>query len=141
MATQVTQDEIAGTTLGYAQITSNFATTSTTATQVTGLSVTVSVAGGRRVKITVTGRTMLNSTANAYTTITVWDGTVGSGTQLGSTDFQAYAINAETPAILISAPVPSAGSHTYNVGLHVSGGTGTLAATSTAPAFILVELI
>lgn len=129
-------------TLGYAQITSNFTTASTSAVQATGLTVTVTIpAGGRRVKITAFSDTTYCTTAGGLVTMSVWDGVVGSGTFLSRTVTYAPASNTGAPATAIAVVAPSAGSKTYNVGLSTSTGTGGIEALSIAPAFILVEAI
>lgn len=136
------QSQVAGSTLGYAQITSNFTTTSTTAVQVTGLSITVTVpSGGRRVKITAWAETMItNGAANIYWQI--WQGTVGSGTLLSRAQNYLPASTGANNAIAIAVITPSAGSYTYNVGCYnTQGATAGIEATSTYPAFIMAELI
>ncbi|MET3349049.1 UNVERIFIED_ORG: hypothetical protein ABID57_000718 [Arthrobacter sp. UYEF1] len=126
-------------TLGYAQITSNFANATTTQTQITGLTVTVTIpAGGRKTKITVyvpgTHNTVI-STAQYE----LWDGVVGSGTKL--THFrELHAIAGNQFGMhLTYVGTPSAGSKTYNVAMAPDTGTETLQAAATYPAFILVE--
>jgi hypothetical protein len=128
-------------TLGYAQITSNATATSLAA--VSGLSTTVTIpAGGRRTKITVYCQKMYNTSGPSNTRLTLWDGTVGSGTQLTAAEFTSGSANYGAPITLTWSGVPSAGSKTYNVGLTAVGGTtATLEAASTYPAFILVEII
>lgn len=130
-------------TLGYAQITTNFATSNTTDTQVTGLSVTVTIpSGGRKVKITVFAANVFNTTANTTITATLWNGTVGSGTQLSQ--MQTIPASAIGPVLMIMAVhTPSAGSITYNVGIRTANGAdaANISAASTTPAFILVEAI
>ncbi|WP_307609881.1 hypothetical protein [Pseudarthrobacter sp. W1I19] len=129
-------------TLGYAQITTNFTTASTSAVQATGLTVTVAVpAGGRKVKITVFSDTTYCTTAGGLVTMSVWDGVVGSGTLLSRTVTYAPTSNTGAPATAMAVVTPSAGSKTYNVGLSTSTGTGGIEALATAPAFILVEAI
>jgi hypothetical protein len=129
-------------TLGYAQITSSFTTTSTSAVQVTGLTSAVTIpAGGRKVKITAWTGSMFTSSASTVT-MTIWDGTVGSGTQLAFCQVnQGSVTNTATGAICMAVVTPAAGSKTYNVGFFVGGGTGTFYASSIGPAFILVEAI
>lgn len=132
-------------TLGYTAITSSFATTSIPATQVTSLTSTVNVpAGGRRVKITVCSESITNNTNGAYAVAGIWDGTVGSGTQLGIYNVQMAAASQRIYLCVVATHVPSSGSHTYNVSLGTgSSGTATLGtgAGATAPTFILVEAI
>jgi len=140
----ITADKLATSaiTLGYAQITSDFTTTSTTAVQVTGLSVTVTIpAGGRRVKITAY-TTTVSSNTSAVTIITLWDGAVVSGTQIGQANRNTINTASNNDQLMCMAIVtPAAGSKTYNVGLHTTAGTATLGAAANGPAFILVEAI
>jgi len=131
-----------GTTLGYAQITSMFSTSSTSFVQVTGLTTTVTVpSGGRKVKITAFSKSMYNTSSGAYSEMSIWDGTVGSGTQISDCTLLTAAANQEVPNSCIAVVTPSAGSKTYNVGLKASAGTAAITAATTNPAFILVELI
>ncbi len=129
--------------LGYTAITSNFSTASTSAVQVTSLTSTVTIpSGGRSVKITAYAPSLYNGTISTNVILTIWDGTVGSGTQLGSAVVSAPAANAQAPVTAMAIVTPSAGSKTYNIGLNASGGgTANLSASATGPAFILVELI
>lgn len=138
------QSQVAGSTLGYAQITANATTTNTTVTAVSGLSVTVTIpSGGRRVKITAFAGGITQSAASGVVEFTLWDGVVGSGTQIGLSSITAPAASFQEPGVCIAVPsVPSAGSKTYNVGFRsATPGTSTIVAGTTNPAFILVELI
>lgn len=135
MAQKITPYQTTTTLLGYAQITSNFTTTSSSTVQVTGLSVTVTAPGSRRLEITFSSSTVASSSGVAI--VEIWDGTVGSGTQIG----QYNVSGTNHGATVIATPLPSAGSHTYNIGYRVTSGTGTLAAGSTSPAFIAVKVI
>lgn len=132
-------------TLGYTQITSNYVGAGDTSVhQVTGLTSTVTIpAGGRKVKITFFAKDIFAATAGAITTWSIWDGTVGSGTQLAATGTNAQANGYAFPGICIAVVTPAAGSKTYNIGAQTSNAANvpTLEASSTAPAFILVEAI
>lgn len=128
-------------TLGYTQITGNVTSTSTTVAQVAGLTSTVTIpAGGRRVKVTCYVWAM-TSTGTFSHQLSIWDGTVGSGTMLTKYDIAALSTQDTGICMIAVPPAPAAGSKTYNIGWLVSGGTGTLNAATTAPAFILVEAI
>lgn len=130
--------------LGYTARTSNFSTSSTTPVQVTDLSVTVTIpAGGRSIKITAFTTALENNTANQYASLGIWDGTVGSGTQLNVGLARGSLAGFLVPATIMAVVTPSAGSKTYNVGLSTAGGSGTaqLYASENNPAFILVEAI
>jgi hypothetical protein len=136
-ATEISTSAI---TLGYAQITTDFTTTSATPVQVTGLTISPTIpAGGRRIKITVRADYVDNATSGGFTTISIWDGTVGSGILLAEieppTDLRQMPVN------ILASVVPSAGSKTYNVGISTGAGTVTLHSTATNAAFILVEAI
>lgn len=132
-------------TLGYASIVAFFATPSTTGAQVTGLTVSVTIpAGGRRVKITAFCPTMYSTTAaNAKVVLSIWDGAVGSGTQLAAGNGFGGGGAGATNGLVIAVASPAAGAKTYNVGLaHATGaGTAQLEAGTGFPAFILVEAI
>lgn len=121
---------------GYAQVTANQGSITTTDTDLTGLSVTVTVNSGERIKIT--GRITVDSTVTddtaelhikeSTTVLTASDILCRPGS-IGKTGFAQVILT------------PSAGSHTYKLALQRVAGTGTLtmAASSGAPAFILVE--
>lgn len=131
-------------TLGYAQITTGFNTSATTATQVTGLTVSVTIpSGGRAVKISVYTLGLYATTGGDSVVMTLWDGTVGSGTQLQQAQYDTTTGVKGIPIFLQAHATPGAGSKTYNVGLH--NGTAarnvSLEAGATFPAFILVEAI
>lgn len=116
-------------TLGSVSITSNSTTTSSTAA---APSVPISKAvtipdGGREVLVEFTADSIQNTTANKYCQITLWEGTVGSGTQIGRATAQSVGASQSIPCYVRSKPgyTPSAGSKTYNVGLSTAGDTGT----------------
>lgn len=131
-------------TLGYAQITSTLTTTSTTQVQATGLTTTVTIpAGGRKVKITAYAAIHVDTNTKAAL-LSIWDGTVGSGTQLAQDFIVLPAALNDAGFIAIAIITPASGSKTYNVGWKSDPGggiTATLNASSTNPAFILVEAI
>lgn len=138
----INQSQALGTKLGYAQITTSFSSTSTSSVQVTGLTSTVTVpSGGRSVKITVYGSSLDNTVQYALQYFEIWDGTVGSGTQIGGGYITSPTANRGGPCTIVTVVTPSAGSKTYNVGFKTTTGTGTIVATSTVPACVLVELI
>lgn len=125
-------------TLGYVQITTNFTTTSASAVQVTSLTLTVTIpAGGRRIKVSAyTGS--LASSSSGVPVLSLWNGIVGSGTQIQ----QCNGIASDGAGkYIVWSGTPGAGSVTYNLGLSTSAGTGTLTGSSTIPAFLIVEAI
>ena len=130
-------------TLGYAQITSSFTNTTVGAyTDVTSLTVTVTVpAGGRRIKIS-TGGYYFTSSAVAGTFIELAIIDVTGATQIGgigqSLATSGYGLN---PNHFVTH-VPASGSRTYKIQFkQANAGTFTYAANSSIPAFILVEAI
>lgn len=128
-------------TLGYAQITADFTTAASNAA-VTGLSTTVTIpAGGRRVKITAWVECIQHSAAITNLSLSIWDGTVGSGTQLARSFGTIPGSNYSLPATCIAITTPAAGSKTYNVGFGSGSATSKIIASATSPAFILVEAI
>lgn len=128
--------------LGYRQIISNVSTTSTSDVAITGLSCPVIVPTGRKVKVTVYSYAIFGTVIGSYF-VNAWDGTVGSGSKI-----QEAAYNnggAATGAALLNATgitTPAATSKTYNAGYHAGqASTLTFQATSTSPAYIMVELV
>lgn len=127
--------------LGYRRIVTNFTTTATTDTQVTGLSVPVIVPTGRKIKVSVFSPGLFNATAANKAAISIWDGVVAVGTELA----YGYGIQGGSSASSgqASATVtPTTTSKTYNVGLVSSGATvATVEAAAVGPAYIQVELV
>lgn len=131
-------------TLGYAQITTNFSTVSTMAAQITGLTTTVTIpSGGRKVKITGFASDMFAATAADYIAMTIWDGTVGSGTQLARGQMNGQGTAGQSVGIVMAVVTPAAGSKTYNIGLQTGSAShaANIEAAASFPAFILVETI
>lgn len=129
-------------TLGYAQITGNFTTTSTSQVQVTGLTAAVTIpAGGRRVKITAYAPDLQQSSSTGSIYLGIWDGAVNTGTQLTISIYTPNSANTTSPIVAMAVVTPSAGAKTYNVSIKAGSGTATLEAGATYPAFILVEAI
>jgi hypothetical protein len=130
-------------TLGYAQITTGTATNSSSSyVLATGLTATVTIpAGGRKIRITAWTRAMQNAVAATNNSMSIWDGTVGSGTQLAECFATCPASNGLTQMTCVAVVSPAAGAKTYNVGYAGNGQNGAITASATAPAFILVEAI
>lgn len=130
-------------TLGYVQITATTTVSSGSSSQVTGLTVTVTIpVGGRRVRITGYVPYWTNSAAGTLG-MSIWDGTVGTGTQLTAAEQSFGGTSGFSAQCIVSAVVtPAAGSKTYNIGaLMTSATTITAQASTTAPAYISVEAI
>lgn len=124
-----------GMTLAYAEVTAN-QTGITTEVDLTGLTVTVTVPAGRRIKIT-TSIYINRTVADGVSVLRIKEG----GTQLHQADyFVRNAAEAQTVerSVVIT---PSAGTHTYKLTLALGTGTGStgLVAAATFPAYILVE--
>lgn len=143
----VTADKLAtnAITIGFAQITSTVTTTSNgTPVQATGLTVTVTIpSGGRKVEISVFVPRAQHNSAGNYFVGSIWDGTVGSGTQLvDSALYQATSANTGGGFYLTTVVTPAAGSKTYNFGFNgTSANTTSIAVSATSPAYILAKVI
>lgn len=115
--------------------------TSATATAVSGLSMALTASGGVPYKVRVRAGSIFNSNAATNATVSLWDGTVGSGTQIidavGSVSAANYQLsfNVETPVIFAS------GAKTYNIGLAASAGTTTLRGTAITPVIMELEYV
>ena len=129
--------------LGLVESSSDFTTASGTFVLRTGLSATVTVpSGGRKVKVTVGFRTIyMAGGTNGTATVSVWDGTVGSGTQLGERTYRLQDAAFEVSPTPMFFQSPSAGSKTYNVGVKTTAGTIGFQGTAAGQAFILVEAL
>jgi hypothetical protein len=133
----------ASNTLGYAEIASDFTTTTSGSfVNVTGLSIPVTVpAGGRRIKITAHAPALVTSgTSGQGLRMGIFD--VDTGATLGLCDDTTAGSNYKNAATAIACPVPTAGVHNYKVMIKQdTANTLRLQAASDSPAFILVELI
>lgn len=128
--------------LGYRQRTA--VVSNTTTAQVTGLSCAVIVPTGRTIKISAHAPWFTQTTSNTGQEWTIWDGTVGAGTALAYTTVgytSAGGTSWYASAEAFAVTTPSSASKTYNVGLGASGGTVSLQANSSYPAFVMVELV
>lgn len=126
--------------LGSIQTTANFSTTSATAVQVTGQTVTVTVPSGyTQVRITVSSRDFYNTGSSVATIPSIWRGTVSSGTQIAQALINGSSGGSvATQLTFFGLDTPGAGPVTYNLGM-LSGGTGTIEAGSGYPLTMLVE--
>lgn len=117
--------------LGYAEITSSFTRTGAGSSDITGLTVTVTV-GSRPILVHVFAPQVVNSAAG-LAAIALYEG----ATLLNSAYGPQGAINGSlNPWVRLS---PSAGSHTYKATLvQVITGNTTITASATQPAFIQV---
>lgn len=141
-AVQANQLATSAINLGYTQSTTTFTTTSGTATQVTGLTVTGTIpSGSRKVKITAF-MPSVSASATSGIILSLWNGTVGTGTQLNITGWTCPTSSYVNLLECIYIFTPSAGSFTYNVGFAGNGSaTVQTIGVSGGIAFILVEAI
>lgn len=130
--------------LGYRQIVAggSFSTTSTTQTLVTPLSVPVQVTAHRKIKITIYADIFGASAGTNVAIVKIWDGTVGSGTQLTQTNSLAGSTTNNPTAVMSEVqptPPTTSGLKTYNVGLSINiSGTAQFSSVG-APVFARVE--
>jgi hypothetical protein len=123
--------------LGYVEVTSGQTVSTGTETDLTGLSVTVTVGTNRRIRVTAHG--LFNRT--------VADGVSVARIKEGSTElgrFSQHSPSAATEFDLGEGSAiltPSAGSHTYKCTLQRVTGTGNavMSAAAGSPAWLLVE--
>lgn len=126
-----------GAELGYAEITSNFATASPSAVDITGLTTTV-VVGTRPIIVEFGAAAISNGTAaKGYFAYILEDGVVVDW-------ISAYSITSQlvAPAFMRRRRAPAAGSHTYKMQiLSYNSGTVTLQAAADSPAWIQVTQV
>lgn len=131
--------------IGYRQIIANFTTSSGSDTQVTGVSVPVIIPGSRNIKLTAHCGEAYNTGANGGTGMSIWDGTVGSGTQIhASRSYESSRpANSLYPLTIVGMTAAASGSKTYNLGAKEIGSTGTatFVGSSTQPILLMVELV
>lgn len=121
---------------GYAQITSGTAAVGTTVTDISGLSITFTAVSGRRYRIT--GQALISkASGSAGDTINLYIRD-GSGTQIALNQQTASGTYPYTLTVGVTT-APSAGSTTYKLSFNNSAGTSAVSASSTNPAWILVE--
>lgn len=92
---------------------------------VTGLSVNVDC-DGSPVYVGLSGMYLSAMSADLNTVLRVWDGAVGSGTELArfTSTFRQTAFGMYTPFNMRNRVELSAGAHTLNVGISAGGDTG-----------------
>lgn len=129
--------------LGKATINSNATSTAVLATPsaVSGLSVSFTLTETRTVRAILTAEAVYNSAAN-YFRINICNGAVSVANGIRMARFTPTAANLEMPCSIVAETTLSAGSYTFNVGMGRDiGGTVTLVADSTRPAFLTVEIV
>jgi hypothetical protein len=123
----------------YAQ---NATVTGATVTAVPGLTITATVPTGRPYRLTLVGANFFNTSSTFTAEVTIWDGTVGSGVQLGAQTMHSSSASYLVPFNL-QVLGRSSGSKTFNVGLRsLSGGVvATIGANATNPTSFILELL
>ena len=121
--------------LGYAQVTANQGSLAGTIVDLTGLSVTVTVAAGRRSKIT--GHAFAFAGGTDECDFMIREGT----TYMNRRRFINHSAGNSGGGSIVAVITPTAGAHTYKLGFQRTAGTGTynMLASVNDPAFILVE--
>lgn len=119
----------------------NNATATAGDTVVSGLKIPVTIPTNRSIKITFNAYKISSSSAVTNTDVAVWDGVVGSGTQIAETNCTSAGSNYGAGVTIILPLKPSSSSKTYYVGLsNIGGGTSTISASVTQPCIFMVEL-
>jgi len=120
-------------TLGYAEITANQGSI-TTQTDITSLSVSVTVVAGRRLRIT--GVVLFQNTgAGNQQVLTIQE----DGSNIRQAAVVSGAANVTETCIAQTSRSPSAGSHTYKLQASAAAGTTTVTAGASNQCYILVE--
>lgn len=131
--------------ISYQELRNNFTTTSTTATQVLGLGKTINVPINREIKITFKAPSTQQSINTSGTFLTLWSGTVGSGTLLGYSKNDTDLANYQNSVEVIAYLKTTSNTITINAGYHIaSAGTATLStsnAGTSGPIFLAIELV
>lgn len=115
----------------------------TSVTAMTGMTITVTIpSGSRNIRISFLIPNFIQNTGANNVYFSIWDGTVGSGTQLQEVAVTPAANTYVFSAYGLAIVTPGAGSKTYNIGYRL-GNTNTIATqlSATVPSIILVEAI
>lgn len=129
-----------GYELGYAQITADVTTTSTSAADATGLTTTFTATGGALIVEAWMGELRTTATLDLRVIAYITDASNVIVAQV--LHACAGAADAGHGAYLKARLTPAAGSFTYKVRFNtISAGTATIRASSTSPAFIRVSVV
>lgn len=122
-----------------------FSTSSTTQTQVTGLTCPVIVPTvGRKVEVIFSSPYLYNQNAGNEAIVGIWKGTVGSGTCIGGCRNTSGTANEGAPGNGLGYDEPATISQTYNIGMNAfgAGNASITAAAAAEPAgYIMVRLM
>lgn len=124
--------------LATATITANQAGLTAAATDIVGLSDTVTVPEHRRLKITVHGRLQNNGAGTAVGNLIVQEDGVDIGQRIAILQTTGALGDAQDMDFSVFVN-PTGGQHTYKVRASVSSGSGTFIAFATNPGYITVE--
>lgn len=123
--------------VGKALITSNFTWSGSSTVDVSGLSVTFTALGSRRYRFSIAGYTHTSTASPTTMALFVTD---SSNTVMAQSNSTATSASQDSPAILIGYKSGLSGSITLKVRVvSTAGGNGTLAASSSSPAWFVVE--
>lgn len=128
-------------TLSYRQETNNQTTSSTTNSQVVGLTAQAQVIAGRKIKVSIGCAFLYNSTAGNRANFNAWEGAVASGVQLCEAHgYQANSSSANNGYAERTYTPTTSGLLTFNAGMSVSvAGSTSIEAYANNPGFIKIE--
>jgi hypothetical protein len=134
-ATPAPANSAPSSTLAYVEVTGSTQGSITTEVDITGLTTTVTVPAGRRIRLTAFTN-FFSDTADRGGNIFIYE---GSTRLVGAPAWgvtAAWGINLQASVVLS----PSAGAHTYKVRVqHLGAGNGTVYSTTEGPSYLLVE--
>ena len=113
-----------GAELAHSELTANTAAINTTANTSVGLAATF-VSDGTPIYLRISGIMSSSFAASNQAYFKVWDGTIGSGTQMISGIVNGPASSWTQGIVFERRYTPTAGSHTFNMSLAVSSVSGT----------------
>lgn len=119
--------------IGHAQVTAG-QTGISSVTDLTSLSLTVTVGTSRRLLIYGYARLIQNS-LNGIVTLSIRDGS----SNVVSNNVQTISVGNNATGVVLAVVTPSSGSNTWKLSLATTSGTVDMQADATFPAFILVQ--
>jgi hypothetical protein len=124
-----------GSTLGYAEVTANQTGITGANVPINGLSTTVTVPAGRRIRVTAYGHAVATGAVPDRLFFKIFEDGVEKAMAQVTTDSTGLNQNIIVSRVL----TPAAGTHTYDARLAIASGAGTFVADASQVAFILVE--
>lgn len=122
-----------------AKATSNQTVTSVAPVQLTGLSAPINVPSGSTVEIECYLPTVSN-TATSFMNLSIWDGTVGSGTQVQKNELYSSTATGDYFMYAKVTVTGVSGAKTYNAGLNSASGTLVATMAANAPGSITARI-